>query len=67
MLLAKHDMDAVFVLTDWVSVLVQGRVIASGPAETVLSTPLECRLSRTLRTDWASVWVEHPGAQQPEA
>jgi branched-chain amino acid transport system ATP-binding protein len=35
MLLVEHDMDAVFALADRVSVLVQGRLIASGPPEAV--------------------------------
>ncbi len=36
-LLIEHDVDAVFRLADRVSVLVGGRVIASGPADTVRS------------------------------
>ncbi len=35
MLLVEHDMDAVFALADTVSVLVNGRIIASGPPEVV--------------------------------
>ena len=35
MLLVEHDMDAVFALADRVSVLVSGRIIASGPPEEV--------------------------------
>ena len=34
-LLVEHDMDAVFALADRISVLVQGRVIASGPPDTI--------------------------------
>jgi branched-chain amino acid transport system ATP-binding protein len=39
-LLIEHDMDVVFSLADRVSVLVQGRVIASGAAETIRNDPL---------------------------
>jgi branched-chain amino acid transport system ATP-binding protein len=35
MLLVEHDMDAVFALADHISVLVYGRVVASGPPETI--------------------------------
>jgi branched-chain amino acid transport system ATP-binding protein len=35
LLLVEHDMDAVFALADRVTVLSQGRVIASGPASSV--------------------------------
>lgn len=35
MLLVEHDMDAVFALADRVSVLVYGRIIASGPPEAI--------------------------------
>ena len=38
-LLVEHDMDAVFALADRVSVLVAGRIIASGPPEVVLADP----------------------------
>ena len=39
MLLVEHDMDAVFRLADRVSVLVEGRIIASGPPDVVRADP----------------------------
>ncbi|OUM02245.1 ABC transporter ATP-binding protein [Variovorax sp. JS1663] len=39
MLLVEHDMDAVFRLADRISVLVYGRVIASGPPDEIRSSP----------------------------
>jgi branched-chain amino acid transport system ATP-binding protein len=39
MLLVEHDMDAVFALSDRVSVLVQGAVIATGPPGTIRADP----------------------------
>jgi branched-chain amino acid transport system ATP-binding protein len=39
MLLVEHDMEAVFALADTVSVLVYGRVIASGDPATVRADP----------------------------
>ena len=39
MLLVEHDMDAVFALSDRVSVLVAGAVIASGPPATIRADP----------------------------
>jgi branched-chain amino acid transport system ATP-binding protein len=38
-LLIEHDMEAVFALADRLSVLVYGRIIASGPPEAVRSDP----------------------------
>ena len=38
-LLVEHDMDAVFRLADRISVLVSGRVIASGPVEAIRGDP----------------------------
>ena len=39
MLLVEHDMDAVFRLADRISVLVYGKVIASGAPEVVRADP----------------------------
>jgi branched-chain amino acid transport system ATP-binding protein len=39
MLLVEHDMEAVFALSDRVSVLVQGAVIASGPPDAIRADP----------------------------
>ncbi len=39
MILVEHDMDAVFALADTISVLVAGRIIASGSADTIRHHP----------------------------
>jgi branched-chain amino acid transport system ATP-binding protein len=39
MLLVEHDMDAVFALADRITVLVTGKVIASGPPDQIRGDP----------------------------
>ena len=39
MLLVEHDMEAVFALADRISVLVYGRVIATGTADAIRDNP----------------------------
>ena len=39
MLLVEHDMEAVFSLADRLSVLVQGRLIATGSVEEIRANP----------------------------
>jgi len=38
--LVEHDMDAVFKISDLITVMVNGSVIASGPPEEVRNNPL---------------------------
>ena len=40
MLLVEHDMDAVFRVADRITVLVGGRVLASGPPAAIRDDPL---------------------------
>jgi branched-chain amino acid transport system ATP-binding protein len=37
--LVEHDMDVVFALADRISVMVYGRVIATGPPEAIRANP----------------------------
>jgi len=38
-LFVEHDMDMVRDISDWVVVMAQGRIVAEGPAETVMADP----------------------------
>ena len=40
--LVEHDLEAVFALADRISVLVYGKVIATGAAQDIRSNPLVC-------------------------
>ena len=39
MVLVEHDMTAVFALADRISVLIYGRILASGPPDAVRADP----------------------------
>ena len=60
-LLIEHDMEAVFALADRITVLVYGRVIASGAPEEIRANPdVRARLSR--RTAGGGPWLGHTAA-----
>ncbi len=38
-LLVEHDMDAVFAVADWITVMVNGQVLESGPPAQIRASP----------------------------
>ena len=66
MVLVEHDMTAVFALADRISVLIYGRILASGPPDAVRGDPAgHRRLSRRrdgIARDAAMLELEHLAA-----